>query len=223
MLFICLFSNRLPIPAAVLGLKYMKHLIQLIAISLFSINAQALTLEAKPVKDLMKEIEATSFRYTETGMAYGFVTIKSCVYTSPDMIVIKNYCSPKKDYPAKGYTIISKKFGLIEFYQEEVTDDLLKRDVRIDGFPAVIAPYLKANLDGQKLSTINNFLESMNNKPDPACWSTNYSFYTESKDAACYQTHISEFPEWEAETQTLTGDAKDWAQLIKNMETKFPR
>lgn len=201
----------------------MKTLIHLIVFSLLSINAHAVTLEAKPVKDLMKEIDTTTFRYTETGMAYGFVTIKSCVYTSPDMIVIKNYCSPKKDYPAKGYTIISKKFGLIEFYQEDIDSEILKRDVRIDGFPAVIAPYLKANLDGQKLTTINNFLESMNNKRDPACWSTNFSFYTESNEAACYEANISEFPEWETETQELTHDAKAWAQLIKTLETKFPR
>lgn len=201
----------------------MKTLIHLIVFSLLSINAHALTLEAKPVKDLMKEIEATKFRYTETGMAYGFATIKSCVYTSPDMIVIKNYCSPKKDYPAKGYTIISKKFGLIEFYQEEVSDTILKRDVRIDGFPEVIAPHLKANLDGKKLTTINNFLEAMNNKPDPACWSTNYSFYVEQPEAACYQTDIAEYPAWEKETQELTGSAKDWSALIKDMEAKFPR
>lgn len=201
----------------------MKTLIHLIVFSLLSINAHAGTLTAASVKDLMKEIEATNFRYTETGMAYGFATIKSCVYTSPDIIVIKNYCSPKKDYPAKGYTIISKKFGLIEYYQEEVSDTILKRDVRIDGFPEMIAPYLKANLDGQKLTTINNFLEAMNKKADPACWSTNYSFYVETPEAACYKTDISEFPAWEKETQELTGSAKDWAALIKDMEAKFPR
>ena len=201
----------------------MKTLIHLIVFSLLSINAHAVTLTAAPVKDLMKEIEATKFRYTETGMAYGFVTIKSCVYTSPDMIVIKNYCSPKKEYPAKGYTIISKKFGLIEYYQEQMSDAILKRDVRIDGFPEMIAPYLKANLDGQKLTTINNFLEAMNQKADPACWSSNYDFYSQVPEANCYKTDISEFPAWEKETQELTGSLKDWNALIKDMEAKFPR
>lgn len=201
----------------------MKTLIQFIVFSLLSINAQAVTLEAKPVKDLMKEIEATSFKYSETGMAYGFVTIKSCVYTSENMIVIKNYCSPKKDYPAKGYTIISKKFGLIEFYQEELSDTTLKRDIRIDGFPEMIAPYVKPSLANQKLTAINNFLETMSNKRDPACWSTNYSFYTETKDAACYQTDISEHQAWADETQGILLDAKEWAQIIKDMEAKFPR
>jgi len=201
----------------------MKTLIQLIAICLISINAHAVLLEAKPVKDLMAAIDATSFTYSETGMAYGFVNIKSCVYTSSDMIVIKNYCSPKKDYPAKGYTIISKEFGLIEFYQEEVSAEILKRDVRIDGFPEMVAPYLKANLSGQKLPAINNFLESYAGKYNPACWSTNYSFYTEAADVNCYKTDVAEYPAWSKETQSLLADQKEWLQLIKTMETKFPR
>lgn len=201
----------------------MKKLIQFIAICFLSINAHAVLLEAKPVKDLLAEIDATRFKYTETGMAFGFATIKSCVYTSPNMIVIKNYCSPKKDYPAKGYTIISKKFGLIEFYQEEVSDTLLKRDVRIDEFPETIAPYVKANLSNQKLGAINNFLETMNNKLDPACWSTNFSFYTEIPDVNCYKTDIAEYPAWAEETQTLLADQKTWLQLIKDLETKFSR
>jgi len=201
----------------------MKTLIQLITICLLSINAHAVLLEAKPVKDLMAEINTTKFKYTETGMAYGFATIKSCVYTSPNMIVIKNYCSPKKDYPAKGYTIISKKFGLVEFYQEEVSSDLLKRDVRVDGFPAMVAPFLKANLSGQRLTAINNFLESYAGKHDPACWSTNFSFYTETEDVNCYKTDIAEHQSWSEETQSLLADQKEWLQLIKTMETKFPR
>lgn len=201
----------------------MKTLIQLITICLLSINAHAVLLEAKPVKDLMATIDATSFKYSETGMAFGFATIKSCVYTSRDMIVIKNYCSPKKDYPAKGYTIISKQFGLIEFYQEEVSETILKRDVRIDGFPEMIAPYVKADLSKQKLPAINNFLETMSNTMDPACWSTNYSFYTEIPEANCYKTDIAEYPAWAEETQTLLADQKTWLQLIKDLETKFPR
>lgn len=201
----------------------MKTLIQLIAISLISINVHAADLSALPVKDLLASIDATKFKYSETGMAYGFVTIASCVYTSPDMIVIKNYCSPKKDYPAKGYTIISKKFGLIEFYQEEMNETTLKRDIRIDGFPELIAPYVKADLSKQKLPAINNFLESMNMKRDPGCWSTNYSFYTETKDVNCYQTDIAEYPAWAEETQTLLNDQKAWLQVIKDLETKFPR
>ncbi|AZZ35323.1 hypothetical protein CIK05_00395 [Bdellovibrio sp. qaytius] len=201
----------------------MKTLIQLFAICLLSINAHAATLTAAPVKDLMAAIDATSFKYTETGMAYGFSTIKSCVYTSPDMIVLKNYCSPKKDYPAKGYTIISKKFGYIEFYQEQVDAQTLKRDVSLDGFPENTAPFLKANLSGQKLPAINNFIESYSARYEPACWSTNFSFYTHAADVNCFKTDIAEYPAWSEETQTLLGNEKEWAQLIKTMEAKFPR
>lgn len=201
----------------------MKTIIQFFTICLISINAQAILLEAKPMKDLRAEIEATRFKYTETGMAHGFDTIKSCVYTSPDMIVIKNYCSPKKDYPAKGYTIISKKFGLVELYQEEISADLLKRDIRLDGFPEAVAPYLKANLSGQKLPAINNFLESMANTSNAACWSTNFSFYTEAADVNCYGTDITEHAAWAQETQALLTDEKTWLQIIKDLETKFSK
>lgn len=201
----------------------MKTLIHLIVFSFLSINVHAATLSALPVKDLMKEIDATRFKYSETGMAYGFVNIKSCVYTSEKMIVIKNYCSPKQEYPAKGYTIISKKFGVVEFYQEQLDADLLQRDIRINEFPEVIAPFVKPSLANQKLPAINNFLETMNNNREPACWSTNYSFYTDSADVNCYLADIKEFPAWAKETQNIVSDIKDWSQLIKDLETKFPR
>lgn len=201
----------------------MKTLIHLIVFGLLSINAQAATYEAKPVKDLMTEIKTTRFKYSETGMAYGFDSIKSCVYTSENMIVVKNYCSPKAKYPAKGYTIISKKFGLVEFYQEQLTPEILKRDIRIDAFPETIAPFVKASLAKQKLPAINNFLETMNNMINPGCWSTNFSFYTEGKDANCYKTDITEYPAWADETQDILNDLKSWSEIIADMEKKFPR
>lgn len=201
----------------------MKTLIAFLFLSLLSLNTFAADLEAKPVSDLMKEIKATRFKYSETGMVYGFTTIKSCVYTSENMIVIKNYCSPKKEYPAKGYTIISKNFGLVEFYQEELSDTLLKRDIRLDAFPSSIAPFVKNSLANQKLPAINNFLEHMNNTKDPSCWSTNYSFYNETEEAACYQADIADFPAWAKETQGITNDIKNWSELIDDMENKFPR
>lgn len=201
----------------------MKTLITLIVFGLLSINAQAAEFDAKPVKDLMTEIKATRFKYSETGMAFGFVNIKSCVYTSENMIVIKNYCSPKKEYPAKGYTIISKKFGLIEYYQEQLSPEVLKRDIRIDAFAETIAPFVKASLANQKLPAINNFLQHMNDMRSPGCWSTNFSFYTEDKDVACYKTDIAEYPAWAKETQDITNDIKAWSELIQDMEKKFPR
>lgn len=201
----------------------MKIFIRLLLFSLLSINAQAATFEAKPVKDLMTEIKATRFKYSETGLAYGFVNIKSCIYTSENMIVIKNYCSPKKDYPAKGYTIISKKFGLIEFYQEKITQTNLKRDIRIEAFPETIAPYVKASFAKQKLPAINNFLKKMNDLANPSCWSTNYSFYTEGKDVNCYKTDIAEYPAWADETQDIVNDLNSWSKIIADMEKKFSR
>jgi hypothetical protein len=205
----------------------MKNLFQIIIVSFLALNVNAQLLEAKPVKDLLVSIKATDFKYTETGMAYGFATIKSCVYTSESMIVIKNYCFPKKDYPARGYTIISAKFGLIQFYEEslngQIEENILKRDIAIDSFPEYVKPLLKENLKGMKLSQINPILEKLNHNGGPGCWSTNHSWYTDTADVNCYQASIADFPEWANESQAVVGDQAQWLQLMKDMETQFPK
>lgn len=199
----------------------MKKLIILISLILLTSKAQAVLLEAKPFRDLVSVLQNTTFTYTETGMAFGFNTIKSCVFTSDQMVVIKNYCFPKRNYPAKGYTIISAKFGMVELYQEQLTEDLLKRDIRIDAFPEAIRPYLKDSLGKITLAELNKIIETLHYKYGPACWSTNFSFYTEGPDVACNAGDILDFEAWANETQTLTADQKGWLTLIDQLENQF--
>lgn len=201
----------------------MKKLLATLLIILSTASAEATLLEAKPFRDLMAVVQSTDLKYTETGMAFGFNTIKSCVYTSDTLIVIKNYCFPKRNYPAKGYTIISPKFGLIDLYHEQLDETLLKRDVRIDVFPEPLTPYVKGSLKNLTLVEINKILEATHYKYGPACWSTNFSFYSETAEAKCNvaTADVVDFELWATETQTLTADQKAWLTLIDQLEAQF--
>lgn len=201
----------------------MKKLLATLLIILSTASAEATLLEAKPFRDLLQVIQTTDLKYTETGMAFGYNTIKSCVYTSDSLIVIKNYCFPKRNYPAKGYTFISPKFGLIDLYHEQLDVDLLKRDVRLEVFPEPLAPFVKGSLKNLTLADINKIIETTHYKYGPSCWSTNYSFYTNKEEAKCNvpTADVVDFDLWATETQTLTADQKAWLTLIDQLESQF--
>jgi hypothetical protein len=199
----------------------MKKLVILISSLFFAAQLQAQQLEAKPFKEVVEAIQTTSFKFTEVGMAFGFETIKSCIYTSEQMIVIKNYCFPKREYPAKGYTIISPKFGLIELYQENLAD-VLKRDIRLDAFPEIMRDYINGPLSQMKLVEINKVLEKIYYRFAPACWSTNFSQNTEGPEASCNGgTDINNFKPWADETQAVLLNEKAWLELVEQLETQF--
>ncbi len=190
---------------------------------LLSTASYATTLEAKPVADLLETVQATQINYKETGMVSGFHSIKSCVYTSDQLIVIKNYCFPKRKYPAKGYTIISPKFGIIDFYQEQLSPTILKRDIRISQFPDVLKDYIPENLASMSLAEINPIFDKLQAKYNPACWSTNFSQYTETPDANCSKNAVDVvgLDEWVTESQNLTNTENIWLQIIANFEAQF--
>lgn len=203
-------------------MKTLKYLVPVLF--LFSIKSHAVTLEAKPVSELLQAIEqATTLTYKETGLIFGFHSIKSCLYTSDEMVVIKNYCFPKRKYPAKGYTIISPKFGIIDFYQEQLTDTLLKRDIRISEFPEVLFPYLPQSLKATSIAEANALFEKLYSAHNPSCWSTNFSHYSEKEEAKCTSSAVDVvgLDEWKTETQNLTLDEKTWLQVIYKLENQF--
>src|SRR5437868_3337636 len=119
----------------------MKKFVLILLAAGFGSSAHA-AFEAKSVADLLNTIESEQLVYKETGKAFGFNSTQSCLYASPGFIVLKNYCFPKRPYPARSFTIISAKFGLIEIYQESLTEKIEKRDVRIDAFPEPVQKYI---------------------------------------------------------------------------------
>lgn len=186
--------------------------------------AVAQNLEAKPFDLLMQQIESSRFTYRERALVHGFYSIQSCLYTSTEIVVLKNYCYPKKNYPAKGYTIFSRKFGIIDLYQEQL-GDILKRDVSITVFPDALHQQMTAPMTSYRIRSLNTILEHFYRIRGPACWSTNFSRYTEAPDVACNisKTDVSGFAEWSDETQRLTASQADWSRLIGRLERIFSR
>ena len=170
---------------------------------LISFAAKA-ELEATSFQELRGLIARTQFSYKETGKVFGFVSTQSCLFTAPGIAVFRNYCYPARPYPAQGYTIISSEFGIIDLYEEQMSPALLKRDIRITQFPSILAPYLDVAPENLGLKGLSSTLEKMHYNYFPACWSTNFSYYTEAPDANCTKklSDIVGFPQWELETQT---------------------
>jgi len=200
----------------------MKTIITAIVASFISLSASAQTLEAKPFQEIITAIQEADFKFQDRGMVFGFDSIQSCSYVSEDIAIIKNYCYPVKKYPARGYTIISAKFGMIDLYEERI-DDLLKRDIQITQFPEIMAPYISSPLPQQNTEGLSGIIQKMYYKFYPACWSTSFSFYTESPDANCTVSteYVQGFDAWAKETQTILLDETSWLELVKAIDGKL--
>jgi hypothetical protein len=202
----------------------MKQITLLLLAALFTSTTQAQLLEAKPLAQALEMALKTKLNYIETAKVLGYSSTSSCLYTSDDLIVIKNYCFPKREYPAKSFTIISAQFGVVQLYQETIDADLEKHDVRIDIFPAHLQQILEPKLNLYKISDVNKIFEKNESERFPGCWSTNFSFYTEKPDANCSRgIEVQNFTNWAAETQKLTADTKQWATLIEKLDLKFDK
>jgi hypothetical protein len=201
----------------------MKNLILILLVHIFATNVHAGISEAKPLKDLIQTVQQTEFKYVETAKSFGYDTTKSCLYASADILVLKNYCFPKKEYPAKSYTIISPKFGIVELYQENFSDTLQKRDVLYSVFSADLRAHLVGDVSQLKIADTNKLFELFNRTQPGACWSTNYSYYTEEPDVNCSHggADVIGFDSWAKETQDLTADQAQWKELIYNLGEKF--
>lgn len=193
---------------------------------LISFNASAMQLEAKALEDLLRSIEINPLTYRERGLVFGFNSIQSCLYTNKDFAILKNYCYPAQPYPAKGYTIISAKYGVIELYQERLDNGVNKRDVTIDVFPAEFADYAGTSTQTVRIAKLNSILEDIYKRRTAACWSTNYSWYTETADVKCNEqagANIVGFESWSRETQTATRTTRNWNRVMNRVEAALKR
>ena len=181
-------------------------------------SAFAMALEAKPVSELLRLIETSKFSHKEDGLIFGFVSTQSCLYVSDRVVILKNYCIPAREYPAKGYTIISAEFGIIDLYQEELEAGL-KRVVQITAFPDILKDYLSTPLVESKIEGLNEIFEKLYYQNAAACWSTNASYSTGLPVVECSAEDVVNFDTWAAETQSLTGDLSAWKKLIESVET----
>lgn len=196
--------------------NFLKYLL-MAGFAFSGLPALAAVLEAKPVSELIRLIESSKFSHKEDGLIFGFFSIQSCLYVSDNVVILKNYCVPAREYPAKGYTIISAEFGIIDLYQEELVAGL-KRDVQITAFPDILKEYLGTPLAESKIQGLNEIIEKLYYQNVSACWSTNASYSTGLPVVACSAENIVNFDAWAAETQSLTGDLPAWKKLMETIE-----
>jgi hypothetical protein len=200
----------------------MKKTLLLLVISLNSFMAYGQGFEIQPFTELVSEIENAEFSYKETGLLFGFSSIKSCMYASRDIVIFKNYCSPRNNFPARGYTIISAKFGMIDIYEEKI-DAIIKRDITQTEFSQNLAPYLTMALPTATLDGMNEIMETLYSQYNPGCWSTNWSHYSRLPEASCSSAagEVIGFKSWTQETQSLTGNDQEWNGLIQTIENQL--
>ena len=210
----------------------MKKIILITLFSLLSLSTAHAdyVLEAKALKDIASAIQSTKFKYKERGMIFGYNTIESCLYISQDMVIVKNYCYPAKKYPAKSFTIISPKYGMIDLYEEDFfgvdneengLNKVIKHDVRITAFPDILKDYFSGDLNQETIDSVNVNIEKMYNAHYPACWSTNAHYSDSKPDWGCYRGSVDNIlglQDWFDETQAFTADDKGWNQLFQNIE-----
>jgi hypothetical protein len=203
----------------------MKKLFTLLTLSFFCLTvARAQVLEATVFEDLINNIEESQFTYKGKGILFGFLSVQSCMYVGQDMVIFKNYCYPERNYPARGFTIISKKFGMIDLYQEKIPH-ILKREIIITEFPEIVSPYLSTSFPNESFNTLNALIEKLYHQYNPACWSNNYSDYTRTNDVSCNVAtqNVIGFEAWAKETQAITADLEIWSALMNRINAKLSR
>lgn len=201
----------------------MKTIITL-AVLLFSSLSHAQVLDARPFPELVEKIKTTKFTYKETGKIFGFNSIHSCLFVSEEIVIFKNYCYPVRNYPARGYTIITREWGITKLYEEKVPGILL-RDIGIDEFPVFTAPYLTSHLPEYSLTDLSGIIEELYPRYNPGCWSTNFSKYTETNDVNCTaaQDIVNGYNQWAEETQAIVNDESAWFELMDTIEARLVR
>lgn len=174
------------------------------------------------MNELMTMIESETFIAKGRGKLYSYISTESCLYVSEKVAIFKNYCFPVRNYPARGYTIISAEFGMIDIYEEK-QPGIIKRDITISEFPEILLPYLTTPFPQMTVTGLNAMMEKVYHQFNPGCWSTNFSFYTERADANCtVNTNVVEgFAEWSDETQLIVLNEETWNQLYKRIDSKL--
>lgn len=172
------------------------------------------------IESLRNQFQGAKLKFKEQGLLYGHFSIQSCIYADSDLMVINNYCFPKKKYVAEAYTFISRERGIIEFYRED-EGALWVREITQKVFPSLLAKYMPQDFRDYTLNDLNHILEKINDLYEPGCWSTNWDYETEAPKAACNKGDIQGFPEWRTETQNYVNDEKTWEIWFEEIRLKL--
>ena len=177
-------------------------------------------LTAKPIAEVIREIDATTYQFKESGMLFGYDSLESCLWVSEKTMIVQHYCYPAGNYPARSVSLWSADFGVIYLYEEKLSN-IVKHDLLITDFPENLTDYLIPDFRQFTIARMTSVMEKLYNADLPGCWSTNYDFYTQAPDTGCYRTDIASFPGWAQETQAIVGSNRDWQNLYRSILRKL--
>lgn len=161
---------------------------------------------AQPLNQSLDQIGSQSFVFLERGLRRGFFSIQSCLFRGEDVLLVQNYCFPQRHYPARGLTLLSRSFGVIEFYEESQAGDF-SREVRLLAFPQDLRELLEKEPSDMNLQDLNRLLEKMTRNDLPACWSSDFGGF---ERGGCYREDEQAHQEWLEEAIALLSQIHLW-------------
>jgi hypothetical protein len=177
----------------------------------------AQSVEAPSLKEVLNALKINEFEFKTKGKVYGYEKAESCLFVAKDMAILKNYCDENESY-AKGYTIFSKDFGVLELYEEKL-GALLKRDFRILGFSSSLVRELNRDYSKTSLKQVSGIIEEIYENFYPGCWSTNFDKFTRTSDVKCsHGLSVNNFDIWASESQDIVFNDRDWSDIMESLE-----
>jgi hypothetical protein len=85
------------------------------------------------IQEIVSNLQEVEWVYQGRQVLNGYGSTESCLYTSDKAVLLEHYCWPKRKYPAKSVTILSREWGVTQLYQETL-DGKTERIFRSRGF-----------------------------------------------------------------------------------------
>ena len=186
----------------------------------FHREANADSLTALPLNEVLAQMESTNLTPLGHGMVFGFESIESCLFGGEDLLVTVNYCYPKRNYPARSVVFWSKRFGVIELYEETLSPKITKRDVRINEFPELVQNIFSLDFGSINFETVNSVSRKLYERDNPACWVTNFDQNEEAPSADCRKADPKLFEPWIENSRKLVDLPRAWNEAFSRVSRK---
>ncbi|MCB0393430.1 MAG: hypothetical protein KDD25_02655 [Bdellovibrionales bacterium] len=167
--------------------------------------------------DVLSDLDAQNVIYIGHARLHDFFSTETCVYLGEDFALLKHYCYPKRKYPARSFTIISKRFGTIYFYEEDVGADDTVRSLSLSNFASDVEKYFPDLSNGTTIQEIDLAREAIYKEFLPACWT---SIDREGHRSGCLELEPSDFGHWFLETEPTVLDIQKWNELFEILDQK---
>jgi len=175
-------------------------------------------LKPSAIQDIVTNLQDVVWTYQGRQVLSGYGSTESCLYTSDQAVLLEHYCWPKRKFPAKSVTILSREWGVSQLYQETF-EGKTERIFRARGFSGELNNILNKNPQKINFAQINKALELLSGLKTPVCWSANRPA---PDDVGCLNfsesfTHEAVRPWW-SETQNIVQDEKKWEALFNYLK-----